>query len=182
MATMDKQNKQNYLKTKNGKIVIGVVSVVTAILVIFGLYMIMKKSPAKVIKNLENNLIADAKWTTFQTSITDAIDNNKNNDIIKKYKALKKVVSKFDESFLKEMNYLIDEKQNKKPEEETKKQAYESMKTSINQIAQAIKEAQDINDENSQESVNKIKIALDKITKDTCENVVKQSKTAYDIK
>ncbi|WP_017192876.1 hypothetical protein [Italian clover phyllody phytoplasma] len=176
MAAMDKQNKQSYLKTKNGKIVLGVVSAVIVLLTAVGVWFLMKNSPSKTIKNLDNNLVS--KWDTVYT---DAIDKAKQeNSDDKKAAALKKVVKTL-RTYYKDMDYLTNEEKNKKPEDATKKTAYEAAQTAAQTVKVALDEADGVTTKDAA-AVASLSKALEKVTKEICNTVVAQSKIAYGLK
>ncbi|KOR75289.1 hypothetical protein CPX_001746 [Candidatus Phytoplasma pruni] len=173
MVAMDKHNKQSYLKTKNGKIVLGVVSAVVVILTAVGVWFFMKNSPSKAVKNLDSNLVS--KWDAV---CTDAITKaNNENSADKKAAALKKVVKTL-KTYYKDMDYLTNEEKNKKPEDAAKKTAYEEAQNAAKTVKGALDEADQATgqDDAAVTSLNK---ALAKVTKDICQKVVTQSKIAY---
>nr|BAL03430.1 immunodominant membrane protein [Poinsettia branch-inducing phytoplasma] len=175
MVAMDKHNKQSYLKTKNGKIVLGVVSAVVVILTAIGVWFFMKNSPSKAIKNLDSNLVS--KWDAVYTdAITKA---NNENSADKKAAALKKVVKTLRTYYNKDMDYLTNEEKNKKPEDATKKTAYEEAQKAAKTVKDALDEADDKVTGQDDAAVTSLNNALAKVTKDICQKVVTQSKIAY---
>lgn len=174
MVAMDKHNKQSYLKTKNGKIVLGVVSVVVVLLTAVGVWFLMKNSPSKAVKNLDSNLVS--KWDAVYT---DAINKaNNENSADKKAAALKKVVKTLRTYYNKDMDYLINEEKNKKPEDATKKTAYEAAQAAAKTVKDALDEADKVTGQDDA-AVTSLNNALAKVTKDICQKVVTQSKIAY---
>ncbi|WP_017193314.1 hypothetical protein [Vaccinium witches'-broom phytoplasma] len=173
MAAMDKQNKQSYLKTKNGKIVLGVVSAVVVLLTAVGVWFLMKNSPSKAVKNLDSNLVS--KWDTVYT---DAISKaNQENSADKKVAALKKVVKTL-RTYYKDMEYLTNEEKNKKPEDTAKKAAYEAAQTAAKKVKDALDAADNVTSKDDA-AAKALSDALAQVTKDICQTVVTQSKTAY---
>nr|AZS27817.1 putative immunodominant protein [Candidatus Phytoplasma pruni -related phytoplasma] len=173
MVAMDKHNKQSYLKTKNGKIVLGVVSAVVVLLTAVGVWFLMKNSPSKAVKNLESNLVS--KWDTVYTEPISKAKQENSAD--KKAAALKKVVKTL-RTYYKDMEYLTNEEKNKKPEDATKKTAYEAAQAAVKTVKAALDAADNVTGKDDA-AVTSLSDALEKVTKDICQTVVTQSKTAY---
>ncbi|NWN45603.1 hypothetical protein [Candidatus Phytoplasma pruni] len=174
MAAMDKQNKQSYLKTKNGKIVLGVVSAVVVLLVGVGAYLLMRTTPTKAVNNLQTKLVD--KWDEVVTNPVNAA--NGKTEVKEKATGLKKVVSTLN-SYAKTMEDLT--KDANKPKDDTKKAAYERAQAAVKLLVDALKPAVDEKG-NDQAAVDKMNTALRAVSKDQYKTAVDEVKTAYEIK
>ncbi|XXP77025.1 MAG: hypothetical protein AB3N34_01575 [Lettuce witches'-broom phytoplasma] len=178
MAAIEKQNKQNYLKTKNGKIFLGVVSAVVVILLVgLGVYFLMGNKPSKAIKKLEG--FVDKFDEVVTQKRKDAIDDTKNDNDEKKTNALKPIVEEL-KKYLSDIEYLTQDK-NAPKENDDKKTAFNKAKEVAKKIKTALDEADKVTAKDSA-AVKALKDALDKITKDDFKTVVEESKKVYDIK
>ncbi|MEC4558866.1 MAG: hypothetical protein U9532_01615 ['Conium maculatum' witches'-broom phytoplasma] len=176
MAAMDKQNKQSYLQTKNGKIVLGVVTAVVVLLAGVGAYLLMRNTPTKAIKNLETNLVATDKWKTVYTDAIDAA--NKLDNAEKKTKALKEVASKL-KKYYSDMDYLT--KAENKYTDDAKKTAYTNAQNAAKKVKAGLDEVDAVTTKDDA-AVTALQNALAKVQQADCKTVVDEAKKVYEVK